>query len=94
MIFLVVALAIIGGLVFFNLYRSGLLGQIVGNNDPGFLLQWEVSDHGEVSILENSLTAPDVPKYDDEVVTVLEHSADGGLEALPRLQGRLEYHIK
>ncbi len=89
---------IIGGLFYINSYYPGLLGPIKGdiNHDPA--LRWSVSDHsdnnGTSVLLKNSLTEPDVPKYDDENdhVIKLDRNLDGSLSTLPRIQGTLEFY--
>ncbi len=92
LLFLVIAAIIIGSLVFFNLYRRGILGPIVGDSERGITLIWKVSDHqSDSSPLENSLLANDEPKYLGDLVVELKRNNSGNLESLPRFQGQLEY---
>ncbi|MEK7171028.1 MAG: hypothetical protein AAB774_01850 [Patescibacteria group bacterium] len=93
LIFAVVATVIIGALVFANLYRGGLLGPIVGDRNI-FSLYWRISDHTATSILTNDLKGSDEPEYIVNKVMPLERNSDGGLKALPRFQGQLEYCSK
>lgn len=91
----IVAAAIVGVLLFFGLYRAGLLGPIVGGRFDGYTLEWKVSDHhADGTPLDNSLIATDQPQYSEysgEVIVELQRQNDGNLQKLPRFQGTLEY---
>ena len=90
---LLIVSVIIGALVFYGLYRGGLIGPIVNDNTANTTFEWRVSDHDSSGkILQNSTTADDSPQYPGNTVIELNRKTDGSLEALPRLQGQLEYH--
>ncbi len=90
---IIVVAAVIGGvLLFFGLYRAGLLGPIVGGRFDGYTLEWKVSDHRADGLpLDNSLTATDTAQYSGELIVELQRQNDGSLQSLPRFQGTLEY---
>lgn len=93
LLFLVLLIVVV--VVILNLNRRGLLGPIKGGRENGFTLIWRISDHTATDApLVNQLSGTtDEPKYEGDSVIKLTLRGDGGLEALPRLQGQLEYHL-
>lgn len=94
-LFVIVAIVTAGALVAVTIHHGELLGPIVTNARQRSFLKWSISDHynnNANSLLQNSLFANDEPEYQGDIILNLQRSGDGGLEALPRYQGKLEYH--
>ena len=95
-IFVVLGIIVAGILIVYGLQRGGILGgqgEILGTSDVTG--SWKVSDHtSSGTLLNNSMSATDVPRYDDTVTLNLQRDNSGNINALPRFQGELEYHKK